>query len=296
MNKLIEVYNNYCKKIDVNRIHEVCFKIDFYQSNKKVDDNIYQECLNDISRYNFLTFFNKLQIIVETYGYEFLTNSKGEYFIKLKLYYPSIKSLLEYKSSMCIISNCTDQVLDFSNFLCPKHLTTETIENYDLINKCFYKRTDDLDNLYENYKKQTDLINYLNSIIDKDKGYFEIKSYDVGERDCRLEINNNIDNLIEIELEEEINALDCLILEDNNSEGSESIGKIEEELDEFFKYKNEINELEEKEKKDKKNEKDYVIGDEDMEDDDSSVDCFDSEYPDDDDDELENPSNIIEYL
>jgi hypothetical protein len=285
MNKLIEVYDNYCKKIDANRIHDVCFKIDFFQNNEKVNESQYQDYLSEMSRYNYATFFNQLQIVIETYGYEFLTNSNGEYFIKLKLYYPSIKSLLEYKSSMCIMNDCNDQVLDFSNFLCPKHLSNEIFENYDLINSCFYKRTDDLDNLYENYKKQTQLIDYLNSIINKDKGYFEINSYELGQTECRLQININNDDLIEIELEDEISALDCLILDDDDglSESSESIEKMEKIFNTFFKNNDTLDNTK-------------TNGIEEIEDDDGSTDCFDSDYQDDDDDEPETPENIIKYL
>ena len=239
MNKLIEVYNNYSKKPEINRFYEVCFKINFFENNEKIDNNTYQDYLSEMTRYDFTVFFNQMNIVIENYAYDFLINADSEYFIKFKLYYPSIKSLLEYTNSLCIIDDCNEQILDYSNFVCPKHLTQETLDNFDAINKSFYKRTADLDSLYENYKNQTDLITYLNKIVDQEKGYFVIKSYEIKKCECRLEITQNTDNLIEIDLEKEISILDCLILdESDNSDNSDNLSESNEEIINFLKHQN----------------------------------------------------------
>jgi hypothetical protein len=214
----LDSYKKYYNQLDNERLHDIYFKINFKLNNESLKKTEYQYYLDILQTYNFKDFFAEMDIIIETYAYEFLTNSKDEYFINMKLFYPSIKALLEYKNSLCIYPECTELILNIADFFCQTHLNSDVINNYEFINSCFDTRNSDLDQIYENYKDQYDLKSCLEKYASKNNNSIIIKTSELDNVVCFLEITEDIDNMIEISLDAEFSELDCLIMNDIDSE------------------------------------------------------------------------------
>ncbi len=224
----LDSYKQYWNQLDNERLHDIYFKINFKLNNESLKKTEYQYYLDILQTYNFKDFFAEMDIIIETYAYEFLTNSKDEYFINMKLFYPSIKALLEYKNSLCIYPECTELILNITDFFCQTHLNSDVINNYEFINSCFDTRNSDLDQIYENYKDQSDLKSCLEKYASKNNNSIIIKTFELGDVECFLEITEDISNMIEISLDTDFSELDCLIINNMDSEiSSDEEGDIE---------------------------------------------------------------------
>ena len=95
--------------------------------------------------------------------------------IKFDIYYPSIGSILKYKNSHCIYHECNKIILNYSDYFCPIHLTDEIINNFEVVNSCFYQKNKELEELYNNYNEQSDLLNCLKN--KPDYNLFKITNY-----------------------------------------------------------------------------------------------------------------------
>ena len=165
-NQLLKTYTDYCKNVDKNRLHTVYFKVMLKTDEEKVFTNEdYEKVLDILQTVNFYNFFEKNLIIVENYSIDFLVNAQGDYFIKLELFYPQLGALLEYKNSQCIYPKCNDTIINYTDFFCNNHLKSDIIDNFDEVNKYFFIRSKELEEIYNSYKNQAEIYNYL-----KEKG------------------------------------------------------------------------------------------------------------------------------
>ncbi len=242
--KLLENYKDYCSNVNKNRIHIVYFKVLLKHNKKESDSDIieissddYEKVLDIIQTYDFYKFFENNLIIVENYNIEFLVNPKGEYFIKLELLFPELGSLLEYKNSTCICTGCNEPILSYTDFLCNNHLNSDIIDNFDQINTYFYIRSKELEEIYNSYKKQTDINNYLiEKETQNDCGMFALNELRLNGVTCYLKLSKEIDDLIEIDLTSMINNLDCMIMNEHFCFDDNSIisDNMNEDIDEYI--------------------------------------------------------------
>ena len=213
-NQLLKTYSDYCKNVDKNRLHTVYFKIVLKTDECKVFTNEdYEKVLDVLQTVNFYNFFEKNLIIVETYSIDFLVNPQGEYFIKLELLYPQLGALLEYKNSQCIYPECNDTIINYVDFFCNNHLKSEIIDNFEEVNKYFFIRSKELEEMYNSYKNQMELYNHLKEKETcYDENLFLLESSELDNIKCYMELIDNscAEKLVEIELNSMINNLDCL--------------------------------------------------------------------------------------
>jgi hypothetical protein len=298
--KLLENYQDYCKNVEKNRIHIVYFKVLLKHNKKNTDtkgenDNSYsnsnlrvitsddyEKVLDIMQTYDFYKFFEHNLIIVESYNIEFLVNPSGEYFIKLELLFPQLGSLLEYKNSTCICPGCDETILSYTDFLCNNHLNSDIINNFDLINNYFYIRSRELEEIYNSYKNQSNINNYLmEKESQNNESIFALNQLNLKEITCYLKLTTEIDDLIEIDLTSMINNLDCMIM--NEYCCFDDID-IDENIDYFINYEGDDiihnDSLKIDKKEENKNEEDKNEEDKNEDEDESStdIDTSDDEY------------------
>ncbi len=293
--KLLENYQDYCNNVEKNRIHIVYFKVLLKHNKKKTDtkntdtdgvnDNSnynlrvitsddYEKVLDIMQTYDFYKFFENNLIIVESYNIEFLVNPTGEYFIKLEILFPQLGSLLEYKNSTCICPGCEETILSYTDFLCNNHLNSDIINNFDLINNYFYIRSRELEEIYNSYKNQTNINNYLmEKESQNNEGMFALNQLNLKEITCYLKLTTEIDNLIEIDLTSMINNLDCMIM---NEYCCFDDVDIDENIDYFINYEGDDIIHNDLHKIDKKEEEEGSEGGEDESS--TDIDTSDDEY------------------
>jgi hypothetical protein len=217
-----------------------------------------------------------------------LVNPAGEYFIKFELLFPQLSSLLEYKNSTCICPGCEETILSYTDFLCNNHLNSDIINNFDLINNYFYIRSRELEEIYNSYKNQTNINNYLTEKESQhNEGMFALNELNLKEITCYLKLTTEIDNLIEIDLTSMINNLDCMIM---NEYCCFDDVDIDENIDYFINYEgddiihNDLHKIDKKEEEVLKKEDEDAEGDKGDEDDDQddsssiNIDTSDDEY------------------
>ena len=232
-NNLLKTYKKYCKDEENNKIREVFFKI-IIKSNKNnqvIENDVenYQEYLERLELFDFNSFFNNLDIVIETYSINFLIDNNGNFYIKFDIYYPSIGSILKYKNSHCIYHECENIILNYSDYFCPIHLTDEIMNNFEVVNSCFYQKNKELEELYNNYNEQSDLLNCLKN--KPNYNLFKITNNKLEDNDLNecieyfFELIEETSKLIEIDLN---NDIDDLTFEDElNSHNSNSNSDID---------------------------------------------------------------------
>ena len=218
-NNLLKTYKKYCKDEENNRIREVCFKIIIKSNDKIIENDVenYQEYLEKLELFDFNLFFDELDIVIETYSIIFLIDNDGNFYIKFDIYYPSLGSILKYKNSHCIYHKCDNIILNYSDYFCPTHLTDEIINNFEIVNSCFYEKNKELEELYNNYNEQSDLVNCLKN--KPNYNFFKITDNKLEQNNLNINLNADVKieyffelkeetaKLIEIDLNNDINDI-----------------------------------------------------------------------------------------
>jgi hypothetical protein len=247
----------------LTRINEIYFKIKINQSNESLDVDY---LLDLIQKENWEYFFINLGIFIQSYNLVFLVNNSNDYFVKFEILVPSLRTLLTNKNHQCIFPECNEIILNYKTNFCTEHLESPEINNVQLMTEYFDKHSQELKDIYKNYKEQYNLYNFFSNKLKNNKKSFDINLENKNIKcRCQLELINDTSKLIEIELTNNINELDCLILNDDTySEYEkpydfqidlEDLNKIQlEELEELENEENEENENEEDENEENENE------------------------------------------
>ena len=200
----------------LTRINKIYFKI-----TSELNDIDY--LLDLIQKEDWNPFLINRGVFVQSYNLVFLVNNSNDYFVKFEILVPSLQTLLSNKNHQCIFPDCNEIILNYRTNFCNEHLESQDINNVQLMTKYFDDHSNQLKLIYKNYKEQYNLYNFLLiRLKKKDKKSFNI-SLENQNIKCRFELINDTSKLIEIELTNNINELDCLILNNNDSDTETSI-------------------------------------------------------------------------
>jgi len=238
MNNLISNYQNFNNNYVQNRIQHIYFRVILKKDNIINNENDkYQSLLEQLNEVDLVPFLYELGILAESYGLDFLTNNKEEYFIRLETLTPCLEALLSYKNNLCIYPNCNDMVLDFRDYFCHNHLQEDINHNKDDIETFFKNRKSELMELFNNYKKQENIYKYLCDEFDMSNKHFLFMSKYVDDIDCYFQVIKDDANLIEIELDTSNIDLDCFInapshmSEDSDNDKDSNYSGIDSDID-----------------------------------------------------------------
>jgi hypothetical protein len=202
---------------NLTRINEIYFKIKINSKDEDQDENVDMDYLLDlIQKKDWQTFFINLGIFIQSYNLVFLVDNSNDYFVKFQILVPSLQTLLTNKNHQCVFPDCNEIILNYRTNFCTEHLESNEINNAPLMTEYFDKHSQELKDIYKNYKEQYNLYNFLSKKLKINKKSFDINLENKNIKcNCQLELINDTSKLIEIELTNNINDLDCLILNDD---------------------------------------------------------------------------------
>ena len=205
--------NEYNQIQSLTRINEIYFKIKLNLEDVDIDMDY---LLDLIQKEDWEPFLINLGIFIQSYNLVFLVNNSNEYFIKFQILVPSLQTLLTNKNHQCIFPDCNEIILNYKTSFCTEHLENQEINNVQLMTQYFDQHSQQLKDIYKHYKDQYNLYKFLTTNLKKNKKMFDINiNLENKNIKCHLELINDTSKLIEIELTNKINELDCLILNDD---------------------------------------------------------------------------------
>jgi hypothetical protein len=282
-------YNhNEIQNLNFTRINEIYFKIN-QNNNNQNNDNQNLELLDIdilldlIQKEDWQSFFISLGIFIQSYNLVFLVNNSDDYFVKFQILAPSLQTLLNNKNHQCIFPDCNEIILNYKTNFCPEHLESQDINNVQLMAQYFDEHSKQLKDIYKNYKEQYNLYNFLlNKLKKPNKNTLCINITIGNNTKFQFELINDTSQLLEIELTNRLNELDCLILNDTYTEPEkpydfpidiEDFTKIE--LDLMDDEEEDTEDTENTEEKEEKKEEEETEEKDDTEIDDDDKDIFD---------------------
>jgi hypothetical protein len=228
MDKINKNYQNF------NRLSEIYFKIKIIENTNndtKKENNDIENYLELLKKEDLTDFLISLGIFTQSYDINFLVNSNNEYFIKFEILTPSLNDLLNNKNHQCIFPDCYEIIINYRNNFCTEHLEHPNINNYEIMNQYFDIHSQELKKIFTDYKNQKNLSNFIKSNNNNIEPI--IISYKSSLKDIiyNFELTTDINKLIEIQLTNEINELDCGIYNNFSNSESESDSELDFDFD-----------------------------------------------------------------
>ncbi len=303
MDKLNQLYLNFSK------ISSIFFKIEIKAKNneKEKQNEIEKEkekYLENLKVEDLTLFLVNLGFYIQSYDINFLVNNNNDYFIKFEILIPSLNDLLNNKNHQCIFPNCNEIILNYRTNFCTEHLESPDINNIELINQYFELHSKELKQIFKDYKNQKNLSTFLKTKYNNiEPILITYPSNNIPDIIYSFELTTDINKLIEIELSNEINELDCMIYtnfseSDSDSDSNFNFDSDEDILNEKENEKENENENENKEIQSSPNTMNTTTTltkyDNDNNDSDSDINYFSND--DDDDDSDINSEDLAELL
>ena len=239
MDKLNQLYLNFSK------ISSIFFKIDIKDKNneKEKEKEIQTEkekYLENLKVEDLTLFLVNLGFYIQSYDINFLVNNNNDYFIKFEILIPSLNDLLNNKNHQCIFPNCNEIILNYRTNFCTEHLESPDINNIELINQYFELHSKELKQIFKDYKNQKNLSTFLKTKYNNiEPIVITYPSNNIPDVIYSFELTTDINKLIEIELSNEINELDCMIYTNFSESDSDSDSNFNFDSDEDILKENE---------------------------------------------------------